>query len=139
MTYRPGLDGVRALAVIAVLAYHDGRLGGGYLGVSVFFTLSGFLITSILLTERERTGRVALRAFFARRVRRLLPAALLGVVLAAIVIPSVAGGRGAPGFRGDGLAALANVANWRFVLAGQSYADQFAAPSPLLHYWSLAV
>jgi peptidoglycan/LPS O-acetylase OafA/YrhL len=128
---------VRALAVVAVLAYHDGRLRGGFLGVSIFFTLSGYLITRLLIVEREVKGRISLRAFFARRVRRLLPAALAGVVLATLVSLVVTDARA--GMRGDGLAAIANVANWRFVFAGRSYADMFAAPSPLAHFWSLAV
>jgi peptidoglycan/LPS O-acetylase OafA/YrhL len=133
----PGLDGIRALAVIAVLAYHDGHLRGGFLGVSIFFTLSGYLITRLLIVEREESGRVSLSAFFARRLRRLLPAALGGVVLATLVSLLVTDARA--GVRGDGLAAIANVANWRFVFDGRSYADMFAAPSPLAHFWSLAV
>jgi peptidoglycan/LPS O-acetylase OafA/YrhL/lysophospholipase L1-like esterase len=137
--YRPGLDGVRALAVVAVLAFHDGRLGGGFLGVSTFFTLSGFLITSLLLTERARSGGVSLRHFFARRARRLLPAAFLGIVVAALVTVAIGDARTAENFRADGLAALFNVANWRFLSAGESYVDLFATPSPLQHYWSLAV
>jgi peptidoglycan/LPS O-acetylase OafA/YrhL len=137
--YRPGLDGVRALAVIAVLAFHDGRLGGGFLGVSTFFTLSGFLITSLLLTERARSGGVSLRHFFARRARRLLPAAFLGIVVAALVTVAIGDARTAENFRADGLAALFNVANWRFLAAGDSYVDLFATSSPLKHYWSLAV
>lgn len=137
--YRPGLDGVRALAVLAVLAFHDGRLGGGFLGVSTFFTLSGFLITSLLLTERARSGGVSLRHFFARRARRLLPAAFLGIVVAALVTVAIGDARTAENFRADGLSALFNVANWRFLAAGDSYVDLFATPSPLQHYWSLAV
>src|SRR3954466_1425773 len=83
--YEPGLDGVRALAVIAVLAFHDGRLGGGFLGVSTFFTLSGFLITGLILREHDTSGRISLRGFFGRRIRRLFPAAVAGVLLAAAV------------------------------------------------------
>jgi len=78
-SYRPALDGVRAVAIVLVLVFHLGApwLPGGYLGVSVFFTLSGFLITTLLLGEWERTGRIAIRAFYVRRLRRLLPASLL--------------------------------------------------------------
>src|SRR5207237_8384048 len=85
LAYQPGLDGVRALAVLAVLAYHDGRLRGGFLGVSTFFTLSGFLIAGLLVREFARTQRVSLRDFFGRRIRRLFPAAVAGVLLAAAV------------------------------------------------------
>ncbi|MEO6627595.1 MAG: acyltransferase family protein, partial [Aquihabitans sp.] len=70
----PALDGLRAVAVAAVVAFHLGRLGGGFIGVDVFFVISGFLITRLLLAERERSGRVALGAFWGRRFRRLLPA-----------------------------------------------------------------
>ncbi len=137
--YFPGLDGLRAGAVIAVLAFHDGRLRGGFLGVSTFFTLSGFLITGLLLSERAEHGRIALRAFFARRIRRLLPIALIGIALGAIATSLLHDPTSAPAFRGDALSALANVANWRFLFAGQAYASQFGTPSVLLHYWSLAV
>ncbi len=139
LRHEPALDGLRALAVVAVLAYHDGRLRGGFLGVSTFFTLSGFLITWLLLSERDRAGRVSLRRFFARRVRRLLPAALAGVALAAMIAPLLADPTGTRGVRADGLAAIANLANWHFVLAGRSYVDQFASVSPVLHFWSLSV
>ena len=79
ITYVVGLDGVRALAVIAVVLFHSGYgwASGGFVGVSVFFTLSGYLITSLLLAEHRSEGRVALRRFYARRARRLLPASLL--------------------------------------------------------------
>jgi peptidoglycan/LPS O-acetylase OafA/YrhL len=139
--YVPALDGLRAVAVMAVLAYHAGFgwARGGFLGVSVFFTLSGFLITTLLLTEHERAGRIDLRRFWVRRIRRLMPAALLTV--AAVAVASVwLGSRAAPAdLRGDGLAALGNVANWRFILGGHSYADLFAARSPFEHFWSLSI
>ncbi len=143
--YEPGLDGLRALALLAVLAYHGGpsggggSLGGGFLGVSTFFTLSGFLITSLLLREHAANGAVSLRSFFARRARRLLPAAILGVGVAALVTSMRHDPQAAQAFRGDAFGALTNVANWRFVFARRSYAAQFAAPSALLHFWSLAV
>jgi peptidoglycan/LPS O-acetylase OafA/YrhL len=137
--YEPGLDGLRALAVAAVLAFHDGRLRGGFLGVSTFFTLSGFLITGLLLAEWRVRGRVSLGDFYARRIRRLLPAAVIGVVLAAAVALRLHDAQTSRAFPFDGLAALANVANWRFLTSGQSYTALFSAPSPLQHYWSLAV
>jgi peptidoglycan/LPS O-acetylase OafA/YrhL len=137
--YEPGLDGVRALAVVAVLAFHDDRLGGGFLGVSTFFTLSGFLITGLILRERETSGRVSLRDFFGRRIRRLFPAAVAGVLLAAAVASVLHDAQTAQNFPGDALAALGDVANWRFLASGQAYVNLFATPSPLQHYWSLAV
>lgn len=139
--YVGALDGLRAFAVLSVLLFHAdlGVAHGGFLGVSVFFTLSGFLITSLLLREHQATGRVDLRAFYERRVRRLMPAAHLCVaaVLAAGVWWGAAQRRALPG---DAIAAVANVANWRFALAGQSYQDLFIGlPSPLAHFWSLAI
>ncbi len=140
IAYQPALDGLRALAVGAVIAYHFGYgwAPGGYLGVDTFFVLSGFLITSLLLAEFTRASRIDLRAFWARRARRLLPALL--VVLAAIAVCASwlpASSRGA--LRGDGFAALFYSANWRFIFADRSYFDMFAAPSPLEHTWSLAI
>ena len=135
------LDGLRGLALGGVLAYHCGFgwARGGFLGVSLFFTLSGFLITSLLLTEHAATGRIALGAFWARRARRLLPAAM--VALAGIVAfgATVATGSQLRALRGDVLGALGYVANWRFVTAGTSYGDLWSAPSPVQHFWSLAI
>jgi peptidoglycan/LPS O-acetylase OafA/YrhL len=115
-------DGLRGLAVAAVVCFHAQLPGarGGFLGVSAFFTLSGYLITTLLLDERERSGRVSLSAFWSRRARRLLPAAFLA--LAAIVVfgSSVATADQARALRGDVLSALAHAANWRFYLSGQS-------------------
>ncbi len=138
----PGLDGLRALAVMAVLAFHAGfdRMVGGYLGVSTFFTLSGFLITTLLIHESRRSGRVDLRGFWSRRFRRLWPAALL--VLAAVALlftPFVATAAQRASMRGDLLASLFEVANWHFVFQGDSYAQLFVSPSPVLHFWSLAI
>jgi len=142
MAYLPGLDGLRGLAVIGVLAFHAGfeRMVGGYLGVSTFFTLSGFLITSLLLQEFRREGGVALRPFWTRRVRRLWPASL--AVLAAVMLlfaPFIATADQRATMRGDVLSSLFEVANWHFIFQGKSYADLFVSPSPVLHFWSLAI
>jgi peptidoglycan/LPS O-acetylase OafA/YrhL len=141
LRYMPALDGMRAFAVAAVLLYH-GQVAwaeGGFLGVDAFFVLSGFLITSLLVTEWTDTGTIALSAFWARRARRLLPAlflVLLGVALYAVLM---AGSDELDNVRQDGLATLGYVANWRFIFSGQSYFDQFSLPSPLRHTWSLAI
>jgi len=139
--YQPALDGLRAFAVASVMLYHAGLhwVVGGYLGVDLFFVLSGFLITSLLVQEWAGNGRIDFKAFWIRRARRLLPA--LGVVMLGIV--TYAAVFAAPGevdtIRNDGLAALGYVANWRFIFSGQSYFAQFTQPSPLKHMWSLAI
>ncbi|HLI44960.1 MAG TPA: acyltransferase [Acidimicrobiales bacterium] len=139
----PALDGVRALAILGVIAYHLGAgwASGGFLGVDLFFVLSGFLITSLLLEEKEAEGRLHLGAFWGRRARRLLPGLLL-MLVALGAFYSLAG----PGplvdlgqVRGDAVATVLYVANWHLLLAHQSYFDQFAAPSPLQHTWSLGI
>jgi peptidoglycan/LPS O-acetylase OafA/YrhL len=127
------------VAVAAVIAYHLGRLDGGFYGVDVFFVVSGFLITKLLLAERERAGTIALGAFWIRRFRRLLPA--LMVVLVFVMVGSRAW---LPAWRltdirGDALAALFYVANWRFIIDGQSYFGSGIVPSPLRHTWSLSI
>jgi peptidoglycan/LPS O-acetylase OafA/YrhL len=135
----PALDGLRGAAVLAVLVFHGGYLRGGYLGVDAFFVLSGFLITSLLVHELAATGRVDLRAFWSRRARRLLPA-LFAVVVG---VSAYAALLAAPGqrdaLRGDALAALGYVANWRSIVRHQDYWELFTAPSPLAHMWSLAI
>jgi peptidoglycan/LPS O-acetylase OafA/YrhL len=139
--YQPALDGLRALAVILVLLYHGGVgwASGGFLGVDVFFVLSGFLITWLLVEERFREGRVGIAAFYGRRARRLFPAIVL--VLAAVAVYGiVAAPTGSlESLRDDALATGAYFMNWRLVAADRGYFDTFAAPSPLNHTWSLAV
>ncbi|MFZ4517932.1 MAG: acyltransferase family protein [Microthrixaceae bacterium] len=142
LAYLPGLDGLRGLAVAGVLAFHAGfeKMVGGYLGVSTFFTLSGFLITSLLLQESRRTGGVRLGRFWSRRFRRLLPASL--AVLAAVMLlfgPFVATAGQRLTLKGDVLWSLFDVANWHYILQGSSYAQLFVSPSPVLHYWSLSI
>ena len=142
--YHPGLDGIRALAVGLVLVFHSGLgwVDGGFLGVSVFFTLSGFLITSLLLAEigdERHAGRVALGRFWGRRLRRLAPASLACLAAITLLGPSLGDATTRAELPGDVLAALGYVANWRFVFAEQSYAELFSNPSPVLHFWSLAI
>src|SRR3954470_17107381 len=134
------LDGLRGVAVACVFVNHarPSTLAGGWLGVDMFFVLSGFLITSLLLAEHARGGRINLRRFYARRARRLLPALFLLLAGLAVVARLAPGMAGFADFRGDGAAALAYIANWHFIAAGASYFDAFA-PSPLRHLWSLAI
>lgn len=138
--YHRGLDGLRAVAVLAVLAYHQSsvRLPGGFLGVDVFFTLSGFLITSLLLAEHTRTGRLDIRRFWVHRIRRLVPALLLTILLVSAWASWLAADGSLAQLRGDAAASMAYVLNWRFVLEGRSYFFEFF-PSPLRHLWSLGV
>ena len=137
--YLPGLDGLRAIAVSAVLVYHANHtwLTGGFLGVEVFFVISGYLITLLLLSEKERTGTVRLGQFWLRRARRLLPA--LFVMMASLAIyMALFNTRPMGQARGDLLAGSFYVSNWFQIWVGQSYtaAENFA---PLRHLWSLAV
>ena len=137
--YVPGLDGLRALAVLAVIVYHANRewLGGGFLGVEVFFVISGYLITLLLIAERERVGTVSLGNFWLRRARRLLPALfalLIGTITYCALFDSDRLGK----LRGDVVAGVLYASNWFQVWTGSSYttASEFA---PLRHLWSLAV
>ena len=138
--YIAGLDGLRAVAVLAVVLYHlnVGWASGGLLGVGVFFVLSGYLITDLLLAEREREGAIALGRFWLRRARRLLPGLWVMLVVVTLWIvfldPSQLGG-----IRGALLAALLYFSNWWYAFQHVSYFASFGAPSPLGHLWSLAV
>ena len=136
----PGLDGLRALAVIAVLLYHANLLWipGGFLGVQIFFVISGYLITSLLLAEWRQRGRINLVAFWIRRARRLLPA--LYLVIAATLAYAVVFLPGEVArLRDDAIAAFGYVTNWYLVLGHSSYFETAGRPSLLQHLWSLAV
>jgi peptidoglycan/LPS O-acetylase OafA/YrhL/lysophospholipase L1-like esterase len=138
--YFPALDGIRAIAVAAVVAYHlqVPGLGGGLLGVSVFFTLSGYLITSLLLREVAQHGRVDLKAFWVRRARRLLPA--LSFMLAVVALTTaIARPEKLVATLREALCALLYVANWTTIARGDDYFQRFTGPGPLDHLWSLAI
>jgi peptidoglycan/LPS O-acetylase OafA/YrhL len=136
----PALDGIRAVAVGLVLAEHGGIPGvsGGFLGVDVFFVLSGFLITSLLLDELGGNGRIALAGFWIRRARRLLPA-LIVMVLAVVAARALFPPEATASLRDDAVAAFFWVANWAFVAQRTDYFSQGTPPSPLQHTWSLGV
>ena len=138
--YQPSLDGLRAISVMVVILYHAGVswLQGGFLGVEVFFVVSGFLITALLVDERHHSGGISLRQFWLRRARRLLPALylLLAVVsLSALIVYRDAAGR----MGGDVIAALFYVSNWWQIFLKESYFAQAGRPPLLRHLWSLAV
>jgi peptidoglycan/LPS O-acetylase OafA/YrhL/lysophospholipase L1-like esterase len=140
LSYLPGLDGLRALAVIAVLLYHAQLtwIPGGFLGVEVFFVISGYLITALLLEERRRQGRINLVGFWMRRARRLLPALyLLLVVTLAFAVVFLPGE--VARLREDALAAFGYVTNWYLIVGEESYFEAVGRPSLLQHLWSLAV
>ncbi len=146
LRYLPGLDGLRAISVLAVIFFHHyfvfgaerGWMPGGFLGVEVFFVVSGYLITSLLLAERRETGMVSLRHFWLRRARRLLPAVLvlLAVVIAysLLFLPD-----SIETLKGDVLAALTYTSNWWQIIANRSYAVTAGRPELLKHLWSLAI
>lgn len=145
IAYQPALDGVRAFAVVAVLLFHAGVPGfrGGYLGVSVFFTLSGFLITSLLLSEHNASGTIDLAGFYARRLRRLLPASVVCLVGVAVIATTTDLFDGVANLRAHLLGAVFQVANWVFLAGDGSYQDLLertsGTSSPLEHFWSLAI
>ena len=139
-SYLPGLDGIRALAVTLVLLYHLSVPGfsGGLMGVGVFFTLSGYLITSLLISSHEKHGNLGLNTFWIRRFRRLMPAVILMLIAtlgtAAIVVPQKLGE-----YSWEALTALFYVNNWYMIGTDQSYFGRFEGPSPLSHMWSLSI
>jgi peptidoglycan/LPS O-acetylase OafA/YrhL len=134
------LDGVRALAVAAVVLYHGGvSVRGGYLGVDVFFVLSGFLITSLLLVELERDGRLAFGRFYERRARRLLPGLVVLVALVCAYAMLAVPGGSLPSLPGQIVGTMAYVGNWTLIASHATYFTQGLPPSPLQHTWSLAI
>jgi peptidoglycan/LPS O-acetylase OafA/YrhL len=139
--FRPDIEGLRAFAVLAVVLFHADvpGLGGGFVGVDVFFVISGFLITGLLWREANTTGTVGLRRFYGARARRLLPAsAFVGVITligSAVLLPPL---QARTAF-GDGITSALYVSNYRFLLQGVDYSAPNVAVSPFQHYWSLAV
>ncbi len=140
LPYVPALDGLRAVAVLAVLVYHSSVrwLPGGFLGVEVFFVLSGYLITSLLLSEYRSTGRIDLKSFWIRRARRLLPALFL-LLLATLTYAVIFLPQQVTQLRSDAVAAALYVTNWWLILDHKSYFEEMGRPSLLKHLWSLAV
>lgn len=138
--FRPELEGLRGVAILLVLLCHAGLAGfdAGFIGVDVFFVLSGFLITGLLIDERDRTGRIELATFYARRAKRILPAAAVVLVATLVAASAVFSPLDMARIAQDGLAAGLSLANVRFALDATDY---FAASdlSPMLHYWSLSV
>ena len=141
LPYIPAIDGLRALAVMAVVLYHAeiGLFGGGFIGVDIFFVISGYLITSLLLAERAGgAGRVNLPGFWGRRARRLLPA-LLALVGGSLLYTVLFLPNEVSSLRGDAIASLGYVTNWYLIFEDQSYFEALGRPSLLRHLWSLAV
>ena len=139
--FRPDIEGLRAVAVLAVVLYHADVPGisGGFVGVDVFFVISGFLITGLLWREVSTRGTVRLRDFYGARARRLLPAsAAVGIfitVAAAVLLPPLQ----ARNIIADGIFSALYVSNYRFAMQGVDYLAARLPPSPFLHYWSLGV
>ena len=139
--FRPDIEGLRAVAVIAVVLFHAGLpgVGGGFIGVDVFFVVSGFLITGLLWREASSTGTVRLAQFYGARARRLLPAAVTVLVATCIASAVLLPPLQARSVIGDGIASALYVGNYRFAIQGTDYLAADAPPSPLQHYWSLGV
>jgi peptidoglycan/LPS O-acetylase OafA/YrhL len=139
--FRPDIEGLRAIAIVAVLLCHAGVpfLAGGYVGVDVFFVISGFLITKLLIGELDRTGTISLRGFYARRAKRLLPLSAVLLVSVAVLSMILLSPLRNTEVAGDITASALYVANWHFAAQSVDYFAQGLEPSPVLHLWSLAI
>src|SRR5262245_20838945 len=139
--YRPEIDGLRTVAVYLVLLYHSGAswASGGFIGVDLFFVLSGFLVLNVMLAEIDAAGRLSLSGFYARRVRRLLPAAVVVVFLTSALFILVASLPERLPLVQDAQSALLYVSNWHFISAANDYFATDTDKSPFLHFWSLSI
>ena len=139
--FRPDIEGLRAIAIVAVLLAHAGVpfLAGGYVGVDVFFVISGFLITGLLVRELEGTGTISLRGFYARRAKRLLPLSAVLLVAVGVLSMILLSPLRNTEVAGDIIASALYVANWHFAAQSVDYFAQGLEPSPVLHLWSLAI
>lgn len=139
--YRPHLDGLRAFAVYLAVGFHTGadRLAGGFIGVDIFFVLSGYLVTHVLVRDLHGSGTVRLVRFYARRARRILPAALVNLVVTAAVFRAIAAPAELEAARGALRAAAVYLSNWWFVRESADYFGAEVAANPVAHYWSLSV
>ena len=139
--FRPDVEGLRAVAILLVVLYHvhAGLAPGGYVGVDVFFVISGFLITGQLVRELRTAGRISFPAFYARRVRRILPAAVLTVIVTAVASALLLNPLAAKRALHDGLSAIYFGANVHFAAQGADYFNAGLSPSPIQHFWSLSV
>ncbi|MBN2623714.1 MAG: acyltransferase family protein [Acidimicrobiales bacterium] len=140
LPYLGGFDGIRAIALLAVMAFHHGFevARGGFLGISSFFTLSGFLVATLALAEWAQNGRLDLARVWELRARRIVPALVAVIALVVVLQTTLRVGSG-PGFRGDVLAALGQVLNWHYVVGGDGFASVLTDPSSVQHLWSMSV
>ena len=140
-TYRPHLDGLRAVAVYLVVLFHAGsdRFSGGYIGVDVFFVLSGFLVTQLLLRDITGRGSIRFGRFYSRRFRRLLPAAFVALIVTAVVFTAIAAPAEVASAVGSFKAAFLYSTNWYFIHQSTGYFGADISTNPVLHFWSLAV
>ncbi len=141
LSFRPDVEGLRAVAVVLVVLFHAGVswLPGGYVGVDVFFVISGFLITGLLLREHEKRGRISISGFYARRARRILPAAMLVVILTIVASYFLQNFIEYGNVDQDGRWVTLFLGNFHFATVGNGYFQKSVAPSPLQHFWTLAV
>lgn len=140
-SYRPSLDGLRTLAMYMIVLFHAGVAWaeGGFIAVNLFFVLSGYLVTNVILSEMDRTGTLRLGDFYARRVRRLLPAAVVAIVGISLVFLLVTPVVRRLAIIGDAQSALLYVANWRFIQQSNDYFATDVDKSPFLHFWTLGI
>ena len=139
--FRPDVEGLRAVAVLLVVLFHSGVsfVSGGFVGVDVFFVISGFVITGVLLRERTDTGRTSILSFYGRRARRIIPAATLVIIATVVAAYYFLGIGGGIPTATDGRWAAVFLANFHFISTGTNYLSSQSPPSPLQNFWSLAV